>query len=367
MHTPAESISGAHGVVSPRVTPRGDRGLGGLHGSRGLAWRFGQGNALVLVVFFLVVLQLEPALALRTFWYGLVPILPASFLIQPAVWRNVCPLATLNTEISQSRRTEPSDWPHRLNGVGVCLLLMLIPARIALFNQQSGAVTTIVLSAIALVVASGRRFPWKAGFCNAICPMLPVERLYGLAPVVTVANARCNPCTLCTRRGCLDLAGGKSIAQLLGSARHSRAWLRTPFGAFAGAFPGVIAAYGLATSGGMSDWAGAYLAVTVGAGASWFVTLCVVTWWNVPWRRAVPLLAASAATLFYWFAAADCGEAWGLGDMWVWTMRAMALALIAAWFRRQWRGGPLSAGPERRSRSSLSVHRVESPYRRVES
>ena len=38
----------------------------------------------------------------------------------------------------------------------------------------------------------GRRGERKAGFCNALCPILPVERLYGQAPLVAAGNPRCD-------------------------------------------------------------------------------------------------------------------------------------------------------------------------------
>ena len=83
----------------------------------------------------------------------------------------------------------------------------------------------------------------KAGFCNSICPVLPVERLYGQAPLATLSNPRCPDCTLCTPRGCIDLSPSKSVAQTFGPVRRSQAWLFTSFGVFAGSFPGFVLGY----------------------------------------------------------------------------------------------------------------------------
>ena len=41
-------------------------------------------------------LFVEPDRSTMIFWNGLVPLLPAMFLVNVELWRNVCPLATLN-------------------------------------------------------------------------------------------------------------------------------------------------------------------------------------------------------------------------------------------------------------------------------
>ena len=39
---------------------------------------------------------LAPSLGLLIFWGVFVPIVPLVFLVAPALWRNVCPMASLN-------------------------------------------------------------------------------------------------------------------------------------------------------------------------------------------------------------------------------------------------------------------------------
>ncbi len=37
----------------------------------------------------------------------------------------------------------------------------------------------------------------KSGWCSTICPLLPVQRIYGQTPFALVANAHCQPCVGC--------------------------------------------------------------------------------------------------------------------------------------------------------------------------
>ena len=51
---------------------------------------------LVLTLALLAGLMVAPDTATLLLWDGAIPLLPAVFLINPGLWRNVCPLATLN-------------------------------------------------------------------------------------------------------------------------------------------------------------------------------------------------------------------------------------------------------------------------------
>ena len=43
----------------------------------------------------------------------------------------------------------------------------------------------------------------KSGWCSTICPLLPVQRIYGQTPFALVANSHCQPCVGCTKN-CYD-------------------------------------------------------------------------------------------------------------------------------------------------------------------
>jgi hypothetical protein len=45
----------------------------------------------------------------------------------------------------------------------------------------------------------GMLFKGKSGWCSSICPLLPVQRIYGQTPFLLVANTHCPPCVGCAK------------------------------------------------------------------------------------------------------------------------------------------------------------------------
>jgi hypothetical protein len=328
-------------------------------------WRVGQAAALLGLLGAVVALAAAPALGLRVVWSAAVPALPAVFLLSPALWRNICPLATLGAGGAPAIPLTTAEWRARLmatsalpvggpapgsrslptvhasagqrsrrgaiaraNAAGIIILLALLPARRLLLNESEVATLLLLLVAGLTAWTLGRRGERKAGFCNALCPVLPVERLYGQAPLVAPDNPRCQPCTVCTTRGCLDLAGRKAVPQVLGPGRRTRAWLREPFGAFAAAFPGLVLAYGLVPVLATNWFETVALFLALGA-ASWFVVFAAAAV-GLTSAALVPACAAVAAATYYWFAGPDLGRAWGhpaLGE----AVRVAGLGVVGFW------------------------------------
>jgi len=208
------------------------------------AWRAVRFAGVVAVVVLVALLLIAPAPTLGWTWNLVVPLLPATFLISPAIWRNVCPLATLN-EL-------PDRWGvgQRLpagavasGAIAIALLALLIPARRLILNTNGEVFAAAIVVLALLAVGLGMVFAARSGFCNGVCPVLPVERLYGQHPLLQIRGSRCASCTFCTPRGCIDLVRGKATAQMLGRSRHTWRWLFTPTGVFAAAFPGLVLGY----------------------------------------------------------------------------------------------------------------------------
>lgn len=315
-------------------------------------WRSARWTGLLLTALLLAGLWTHPEPTLRVLWNAVIPILPAVFLIHPGLWRNVCPLATLNTlpgSRSHGLRL-PRQLASRAAVVGIALLVLLVPARRFLFNSDGRALALVIAAVGVLALALGWVFDRKAGFCNAICPVLPVERLYGQAPLIEIVNAHCASCSLCTGRECLDLAPTKSIPQVLGAAGRSDAWLGTPYGAFAAAFPGFVLAYNLIPDVPVAEAASVYLLVAAGSIGSYVLVFAVVRTVRFKAQAAIPFLGAVALLLYYWFAADTIAAAWDVGTGVVVAVRLAALTLVGAWLARRLaaptrtrvpRGGPV--------------------------
>jgi hypothetical protein len=300
-------------------------------------WRTAAAVALGATALLLVALVRWPEIALTILWDMVIPLVPASLLVSPSLWRNVCPLATLNTVTNgvRTRRLLHARTSAGAGAVGIALLLLLVPARRFLFNVDGPALAVTIAAVGALALTLGAFFDLKAGFCNALCPVLPVERLYGQRPLLALSNWRCRPCTLCTQVGCLDLAPTKSMAQILGPSRRSRAWLFTPYGAFAAAFPGFIVGYYTTADGALVTALAVYTHVALWMVASYALVWVVAGATKLSAARLVPGLAATAAGVYYWYAAPIMAEALSVATVGTLSIRVAALALVAVWLTRR--------------------------------
>ena len=309
-----------------------------------LRWRIAQILALAATVALIALLVVTPSTGLRLLWDVAIPVLPAVFLIQPTLWRNICPLASINMLanrwsmglVVKGRTLSAVTW------IGVVLLAVMVPARRVLFNHD-GLVLAAVISAVALLaLVAGLVFDKKAGFCSGICPVLPVERLYGQSPLGQVSNPRCRPCTLCTAPGCIDLSQSKSIPQLLGRARRSHAWLRSGFGVFAASFPGFVLGYNITQDGDLSTAGTVYLTVGLACVLSYLLTQLVVRALHLTSAVAGRALGTISIAVYYWFAASTVSGNLALPDWSSLIIRLAAFCLIGFWLWRAIARTPLS-------------------------
>ncbi len=296
-------------------------------------WTGARWSALAAVPLVLAWLVLEPASGLKLLWYITIPILPATFFISTKLWRGICPLATLNelgNRIGKPRPLDPAvgGW---LAGAGLVLFHVMVPARRFVFNQDGLVLAITVVAVGGLAVALGALFQVRSGFCNALCPVLPVELLYGQAPLARMERARCSSCTTCTPRGCLDLAEAKAIPQLLGATRRTAGWLATPYGVFFAALPGFILGYNRLTDGPLGTAATVYATTLGWSVASYLVIGMLVLGLRVGSGRALPVVAAAAGGIYYWYAgpatATELGAAPWLGTL----IRLAGIGLVAWW------------------------------------
>lgn len=310
-----------------------------------LLWSGARVTALVGLLALVIGVLLQAGVTLPLFWNVVLPLVPAALLVSPGLWRGVCPVATISMWTSRPEAPRIAEAPSRsIDVVAVVLLFAIVPARHLLWNQNGAAFFGLLVVVALLALGAGRLGPVKAGFCNAICPVLPVERLYGQAPLFHTPNARCALCALCTVRGCVDLAPTKAVAQVLGPARVNARWLGTGFGFFAAAFPGFILAYGLTPDGPLSAAATVYGVMLVAVLASWAVVAAVCVVGNVPARLMIPGLAAASLGLYYWFAAPGFMTTIGFSDWGVVLLRVGVGVLLLFWVARLGRGVRSGAG-----------------------
>jgi hypothetical protein len=203
----------------------------------------------VLVSLVVVVsLVFLPELILDVVWGMVVPLVPITLLIIPGLWRNVCPLAALSQLPRRlqrrARRAAPSSV---MLPAGMVLLLVLVTSRKVWFDHSGPATAGLIVTAVIIALLSGLIFRGKSGWCTGMCPLLPVECLYGQAPWIRLADTNCGDCVACTRH-CPDRAPGVAALTELASGTaggERRARLRRRF---ASVFPGFVAGYFLVPS-----------------------------------------------------------------------------------------------------------------------
>jgi hypothetical protein len=262
-----------------------------------------QAGSLVTTVAFVVAFWVRPETSLPVLWGLVIPILPLTFLINPLLWRAVCPLATLNLLASTRGGRHQSAAPSQWAGLwAMVALVVLVPARHVAFNTHGDAMIALVVGSAIAAIVLGRRFEARAGFCNAWCPVLPVERLYGTHPILELENPRCLHCSTCTPRGCLDRSGGKVSAHLLGARRHTSAWILTATGLFAIAFPGFVIGYFTIGDATAANVIPVYAHVLADTAISLVVLALLVIMSGASANRALPALGALAAGAYYWYA-----------------------------------------------------------------
>lgn len=293
-------------------------------------WWLARGTALVGLGALAAALALQRQDVLDFFWKTVIPILPASFLLAPMLWRNVCPLATMNhwTGDRRDRATPSPAAATALQWSGIALLFVLVPFRHVVLNTMPLGMLALIAVIGVLTLAAGSVWPVRAGFCNGLCPVRPVETLYGQRPLAVVPRARCEDCTLCVKSGCLDLWGAKTAQHLLGPQRRSMRWMLEPFGFFTIAFPGLVLAYFLTKD--TTSWPTVYGFVLGLAATSATLLGALIATLRIPSRIATPALAAVAFGLYYWFAAPGFGEAVHLPGG-PWPVRAVAGLLLIVW------------------------------------
>lgn len=154
-----------------------------------------------------LLLIMQPELGLTLFWGLAIPVVPALLVIAPGLWRQVCPMATMNQLPRLAGFSRALELPAALKaaafGIAVALFVTAVALRVPLLNHSGAIVGTGLFVVLALAFAGGVVFKGRSGWCGTFCPLAPIQRTYGQAPLVVVKNGYCNPCVGC-QKSCYD-------------------------------------------------------------------------------------------------------------------------------------------------------------------
>ena len=282
----------------------------------------------------------EPETGLDLWWGLLVPALPLVWFVVPGLWRNLCPLAAGNQAprtLGFSRgRTVPPWFREYAPVAGMGLFVAAVASRPVLFDDSGAASAALILVALAASFAGGCVFKGKSGWCSSLCPLLPVQRIYGQTPFKTVPNSHCRPCVGCAKN-CYDFNPRVAyLADLYEDDRHYAGYRKV----FAGAFPGIVLAYFTLDgpdSVGTGTWYLRFAGVLVASIGTFFVAETFV---KVSVAKIAAVYGGIAISLFYWYASPTvAGTLTGDRDAeWiVWPLRVAVISLTLLWVVRTWR------------------------------
>lgn len=222
------------GQHRPRVSP--------MSRAETRIWRTLQGLLVLVISVICALLFVDPPLGLHLLWNVLVPVAPLIVLLAPGVWRNICPLATTALVPHHLKRSGGRLPSVQLQGVfalvGLAALVILVPLRHAGFDRSGPLSGGLLLGLATVALLVGRLFAHKSGWCAGLCPVHPVERLYGSETLVRPKNAHCATCINCANP-CPD-----SVPSLDPRRGKRQGWPRLVVGtAMLGGFPGFVAGW----------------------------------------------------------------------------------------------------------------------------
>ena len=186
----------------------------------------------------LLLLAFAPRIGLHAVWDVLIPVAPALLAIAPGLWRNICPLGTtaqlprrmrISFELRPSARLQTGFMVG-----GIAALLLIVPLRHVSFNNDAQTTLTALIVLGALAFVAGIVTLGKSGWCTGLCPVHPVEKLYGQEPALSITNAHCSQCLGCVARCPDSSAANDLLAPHASPLRRAAGWL------LVGGFPGYI-------------------------------------------------------------------------------------------------------------------------------
>ncbi|MCK5897391.1 MAG: hypothetical protein KAG20_11325 [Cocleimonas sp.] len=257
--------------------------------------------ALAVTLAAIYLLLTDAKIGLVVFWKILIPVLPITIAVMPGLWRNICPMGLLNQLPSRLGLSLQKTLPRAI-GVFAVYLSILAFVVFVLFRHpvlnHNGEILGLLLSAaLLLAFVGGVIFKGRSGWCGTFCPLAPIQKVYGHAPLIMVRNSYCEPCLSCMKN-CYDRNPRIAIFRDIGD--ENRRW-SNQYKFFIAMLPGLIV--GFFTVQFSSDAKiEVYLIDTltpIGLSIGLFYALYHLTF--ISFYRLASLYAMSAFVIFYWY------------------------------------------------------------------
>jgi hypothetical protein len=253
------------------------------------------------ILFFLL---FYPAVGIIFFWNILIPVAPALLVIAIGLWRNVCPLATtalLPRKLNLSKKKKLTvKQTAKLNLIALIALYLIVPLRHALLNTSGLATAMMLIVAVIVAISVGFFYDWKTAWCSGLCPIHPVEKLYGARSLMSFPNAHCGLCVNCTTP-CPDSSPDVHLTF------KAKSIYQKVYGLLlVGGFPGFVWGwFHIADNRGILGFAQLLKMYTVPIGC---MLLTAFLYWSLTKiltlkneKMLINIFAASAVSCYYWF------------------------------------------------------------------
>jgi len=267
-----------------------------------LVWGILRVATLIVTLGLASVLLLAPTLGLTLFWGLAIPVVPALLVLAPGLWRQVCPMALLNQLPRMGGFSRERDLPERLRAlafsIAVGAFFVAVALRAPFLNRDGVLVGAGVLGVLLLAFVGGLVFKGRSGWCGTFCPLGPIQRNYGQAPLIMVRNGYCSTCLGC-QKNCYDFNPRAAIFADMFDEDPRYAGQRRFFMAM---MPGMILGYFLQLPTVPYGESLRALILVAATCASVGLYQACVSFFGVNAFRAANIFAAAALILFYYFA-----------------------------------------------------------------
>ena len=237
------------------------------------------------------------------FWNGLIFTAPLIFALAPGVWRNICPMGTTSMLARHLSISKGKEQDQNTQGafylISVILLYVLVPLRHVETSGLSVVIALVVVAVLALII--GYMYLGKSGWCSGLCPIYPVEKLYGTKPLVQVPNVHCSTCVNCVMP-CAD-----STDNISPNSNQESAANRFASFIFVGGFPGFVWGWFNVADfpNRMEGWSN--LGTVYGLPIFGFTVTLIVYWIfrrlfeEKDYSKIALVFAAAAISCYYWY------------------------------------------------------------------
>jgi nitrite reductase (NADH) large subunit len=321
------------------------------------AWQTLRVGSLIGGLTVAVLLLVAEQTGLFIFWKVVIPALPLLWMIAPGLWRNLCPLAASNQTprvLGLTRGLTIPDWLKEYGYViGISLFLVLASLRKLGLDDSGPPSALLLLGAMGAAFAGGLVFKGKSGWCTTMCPLLPLQRIYGQTPFALVGNSHCQPCVGCVKN-CYDFNPKAAYLADLNDDPYWAGYRKL----FVAALPGFAIAFFTTPDHPAMSVVEIYSRLGLGMLLSAGSFLVLASFAKVSPHRLTTLYGAALFTAVYWYAGpiewqAISGDA--APDVVQWAMRASALTLAAVWLARTYRKEGLFVREAQEAPSKIGV------------